>query len=119
MQMIPVPTAAPGKGDQPLEIEALARTFKALGDPNRLRLLSRLLRAGTGQNVGQTAGCCAVDLSVVSRHLSVLHRAGILTREKVGKQAVYRIDPQHLPAMLRSLAEKLESCCQSPKDKGD
>jgi len=96
------------------ELDAVARTFKALGDPNRLRLLFRLLGAERGQNVGQTAGCCDVDLSVVSRHLSVLRRAGIIIREKRGKEVVYRIDKENLPGALRSLAEAIESCCQTP-----
>ncbi len=96
------------------ELETLANKFKALGDPNRLRLLFQLLGAGPGQNVGQTAGCCDVDLSVVSRHLSVLHQAGIIIREKRGKEVVYRIDQKNLPGALRSLAEAIESCCQTP-----
>ncbi|NVM56658.1 MAG: winged helix-turn-helix transcriptional regulator [Desulfobacterales bacterium] len=96
------------------ELDAVARTFKALGDPNRLRLVFRLLGAERGQNVGQAAGCCPVDLSVVSRHLGVLHQAGILIREKRGKEVVYRIDQKNLPSTLRSLAEAIESCCQTP-----
>ena len=96
------------------ELETLANKFKALGDPNRLRLLFRLLGAERGQNVGQTAGCCDVDLSVVSRHLSVLHQAGIILREKQGKEVVYRIDQKNLPGALRSLAAAIESCCQTP-----
>ncbi len=96
------------------ELETLANKFKALGDPNRLRLVFQLLGAGPGQNVGQTACCCDVDLSVVSRHLSVLHQAGIIIREKRGKEVVYRIDQKNLPNALRSLAEAIESCCQTP-----
>jgi len=96
------------------ELDAVARMFKALGDPNRLRLVFRLLGAERGQNVGQTAGCCDVDLSVVSRHLSVLHQAGILVREKQGKEVVYRIDGENLPTVLRYLADAMESCCQTP-----
>ncbi len=96
------------------ELENMAGMFKALGDPNRLRLLFQLLGAGSGQNVGQTACCCDVDLSVVSRHLSVLHQAGIIIREKRGKEVVYRIDQKNLPSALRSLAEAVESCCQTP-----
>ena len=42
------------------ELENTAGMFKALGDPNRLRLLFQLLGTERGQNVGQTAGCCEV-----------------------------------------------------------
>ena len=94
-----------------LDIEALAEIFKALSDPNRLRIVFALLGTETGQNVGQTAGCCEVDLSVVSRHLSILRRAGILIREKRGQQVIYRIDRQRVPAVLRGVADVMEHCC--------
>jgi len=108
-------TTGTDQGCSPVyELDAVARTFKALSDPNRLRLVFRLLGAERGQNVGQAAGCCPVDLSVVYRHLRVLCEAGVITREKRGKEAVYRIDSENLPAILRSLADALESCCQTP-----
>ena len=94
-----------------LDLGTLADSFKALSDPNRLRLLFELLGAGLEQNVGQTAGCCNVDLSVVSRHLAVLHQAGILTREKRGKAVLYGIDQTRMPATFRALADALEFCC--------
>lgn len=119
MQMTPKPALPTPDDTHAIDIETLADTFKALSDPNRLRLLFQLLGTGAGQCVGQTAGCCDVDLSVVSRHLSVMRRAGIITREKCGKEVVYRIDQQNLPAVLRSLADALESCCQTASDKNE
>lgn len=111
MQVPTNPTMLPTPDQDDLDVESLADIFKALSDPNRLRIVFALLGTETGRNVGQTAGCCEVDLSVVSRHLNVLRRAGILIREKRGQQAIYRIDRQRLPAVLRSVAQVVEQCC--------
>jgi DNA-binding transcriptional ArsR family regulator len=111
MQVSSSPTAPISQDQSELDVKSLADMFKALSDPNRLRIVFALLGSDGGQNVGQTAGCCEVDLSVVSRHLSVLRRAGILVREKRGKQVIYHIDRQRLPAVLRTVADVVEQCC--------
>ena len=73
-----------------------------LADPARLRLLSLVASASSGE-------ACACDLveplgrsqPTVSHHLSVLVDAGFLTREKRGRWAWYRIVPERLD-LLRS-----------------
>ena len=83
------------------EAEELAAAFKVLADPARLRLLSLVAAAPTGE-------ACACDLTeplgrtqpTVSHHLSVLVDAGLLTREKRGKWAWFRPVPERL-AVLR------------------
>jgi ArsR family transcriptional regulator len=81
----------------PAAAEALARTFKALGDPTRVRLLS-LIAAADG------AEACVCDLlqpvglsqPTVSHHLKLLVDAGLLSREQRGKWAYYRVDQDAL-----------------------
>ncbi|MEQ9319295.1 MAG: metalloregulator ArsR/SmtB family transcription factor [Polyangiaceae bacterium] len=85
--------------------------FKALADGTRLKLLSTLAVGGRTQTVSEVAGCCSVDLSVVSRHLKTLERAGVLASTKVGKSVHYRVRVTHLVQALRGLADALESCC--------
>ena len=83
------------------EAEDLAGAFKVLADPARLRLLS-MIAATDGEEA------CACDLveplgksqPTVSHHLSVLTEAGLLTREKRGRWAWYRVVPERL-AVLR------------------
>jgi ArsR family transcriptional regulator, arsenate/arsenite/antimonite-responsive transcriptional repressor len=85
------------------EAEDLAAAFKVLADPARLRLLSLVAAATTGE-------ACACDLvepvgrsqPTVSHHLSLLVEAGLLSREKRGRWAWYRVVPARLEA-LRSL----------------
>ena len=70
----------------------LARVFKAMGDPVRLRLLSLI-----ASHVGGEACVCEltdpVGLSqpTVSHHLRQLVDAGLLTREQRGRWAYYRV----------------------------
>lgn len=83
--------------------EELAGLFKVLADPARLRLLSMVATAEAGE-------ACACDLvepigrsqPTVSHHLSLLVEAGLLTREKRGRWAWYRVVPERL-TMLRDV----------------
>ncbi len=87
------------------------RFFKALGDPNRLNMLTALAESGCACSVGEIARCCEVDMSVVSRHLGVLRDAGILTSEKRGKQVFYQVRTLEVVRVLRGIADALEACC--------
>lgn len=60
-------------------IAAQARIFKALGHPSRL-LIADALRSGE-KCVGDLQALVGGDISTVSRHLSVLREAGIVTSE--------------------------------------
>ncbi|WP_369636752.1 ArsR/SmtB family transcription factor [Nocardia sp. JMUB6875] len=84
----------------PLDAEtatALASTFKALGDPVRLRLLSLIAAAG-GEEVCVCELTPAFDLSqpTISHHLKVLREAGLLSSERRGTWVYYRIIPEAL-----------------------
>jgi ArsR family transcriptional regulator len=85
--------------------------FKALSDPTRLRLLACLAKCGRACSVGEVAECCAVDLSVVSRHLSALADAGVVESTKEGRSVSYRVRFADMAGMFRSLADALEECC--------
>lgn len=85
----------------------LAAVFKVLADPARLRLLSLVAASETGE-------ACACDLvdpigrsqPTVSHHLSMLVESGLLSREKRGKWAWYRVVPERLEALQAALAPR-------------
>jgi ArsR family transcriptional regulator, arsenate/arsenite/antimonite-responsive transcriptional repressor len=85
--------------------------FKALCDPTRLSLIACVAKCGRGCSVGEIAECCSVDMSVVSRHLALLARAGVLEATKAGRSMEYRVRYQELSATLRSLADAIDECC--------
>lgn len=86
------------------------RLFRALSDPNRLTLLSRLAMSPESRTVGELNSCCPIDLSVVSRHLAVLRDAGVVTAEKRGRNVYYSVCCMPVAQLLRSVATALEGC---------
>jgi DNA-binding transcriptional ArsR family regulator len=85
--------------------------FKAFCDPTRASLIACIAKCGRGCSVGEVAECCSVDLSVVSRHLALLARAGVLEATKEGRTVFYRVRYDELCQTLRALADALEGCC--------
>ena len=84
--------------------------FKALGDPTRVKLLSCIIKCGRPCSVGEIAACCSVDLSVVSRHLAALARAGLAEASKSGRVVRYAARHAQLCQTLRALAAAVEEC---------
>lgn len=68
--------------------------FQALADPTRRTLLDRL--AAGEATVGQLSEPLPLSFAAVSKHLGVLERAGLVTREARGRERVCRIDPAAL-----------------------
>ncbi len=87
------------------DAEAVARTFKALGDPTRVRILSIV-----ASHADQEACVCdlqePLELSqpTVSHHLKILMDAGFLTRSKRGTWAYYALVPGSLDSVAGVLA---------------
>ncbi len=75
------------------DAEDLARRFKALADPARLRLLS-LIASCEEVCACELVGTLGVSQPTVSHHLKVLHEAGLLERERRGKWVHYKIAPE-------------------------
>lgn len=95
------PTQQPLTDDQAGQI---ARVFKALGDPTRVKLYSLIAASEAGE-------MCACDLTepvglsqpTVSHHMKLLVDAGLLTREQRGRWAYYRPAPGPLNAAAQVL----------------
>ena len=85
--------------------------FKAFSDPTRASLVACIAKCGRGCSVGEVAECCSVDFSVVSRHLALLARSGVLEATKEGRTVFYRVRYAELCRSLRSLADALQECC--------
>jgi DNA-binding transcriptional ArsR family regulator len=67
-----------------VDYSPLDDVFTALGDPTRRAILTRLRRAPA--TVGEVAEPFDVSLNAISKHVKVLERAGLVTRERVGRE---------------------------------
>jgi ArsR family transcriptional regulator len=75
----------------------LAQMFKALGDPVRLRLLSKITSARAGEVcVCDLAGDFDVTPPTISHHLRVLREAGLIEGDRRGTWIYYRPCPESL-----------------------
>jgi DNA-binding transcriptional ArsR family regulator len=83
-------------------LPALDATFAALADPTRRAILARLARSDAP--VGELARPFSMSLPAVSKHLSVLERAGLLIREKEGRVRRCRLLPGHMHAAAEWIA---------------
>ncbi len=97
----PTLLSAPMDEDHAVE---LAKVFKALGDPVRIRLLSMI----ASRDGGEICVCDltpAFDLSqpTISHHLKLLRQAGLIESERRGTWVYYRL----LPATTDRLAALL------------
>ena len=73
-------------------IELVAQRFRVLGEPMRIKLLDQL-REGDA-TVGELQKALGGSQQNVSKHLGVLHAAGMVSRAKDGTHARYSIsDP--------------------------
>jgi DNA-binding transcriptional ArsR family regulator len=71
----------------------LNRTFAALADPTRRRILQHL--AGGDRCVTDLARPYAMSLPAVSKHLRVLENAGLIRRQRCGR--VHRLNLEAAP----------------------
>jgi len=78
----------------------LARMFKALADPTRLRLVSMVAAHEGGEAcVCELTEPLGLTQPTISHHLKILVDAGIFTRDKRGVWAYYALVPAALDAL--------------------
>jgi DNA-binding transcriptional ArsR family regulator len=86
-ELPPLPHPLP----EPL-IELVAQRFRVLGEPMRIKLLDRL-REGDA-TVGELQLALGASQQNISKHLGILHSAGMVSRTKDGNHTRYTIsDP--------------------------
>lgn len=96
-----------------MDFDTSAALFKALADPNRLKVL-RLLAAPPVNACAGPGSVCACDLEgylglaqpTVSHHMRLLVAAGLVTATKRGKWTDYQLNPagfEQAAELLRAL----------------
>jgi DNA-binding transcriptional ArsR family regulator len=72
-----------------MQHDQLSTTFAALADPTRRAILERL--AAGDATVGELAAPFNITMPAISKHLSVLERAGLITKSVDGQRRNCRI----------------------------
>ena len=105
----------------PVPADLVAKYFRGLGDPIRLRILE-LLRSEGELSVGELARRLGLPQPKVSNHLACLRWCGFIEARRQGRTVYNQIADQRVEAMLElaeSLlsdnAEHVAACCRIEK----
>lgn len=97
-----------------------AALFRALCEPVRIAILTRLIRIGRA-DVASIAAPFEQDRSVISRHLRILRDAGVVFADQTGRHVYYDIDGPSVLARLRDITDRMAAlvptCCPGPGGK--
>jgi DNA-binding transcriptional ArsR family regulator len=86
-----------------LTAEALDDTFHALSDATRRDILRRCLEGDP--SVSRLAEAYPMSFAAVQKHVAVLERAGLVTKERRGREQHVQADPAALHRVRRALDE--------------
>jgi len=108
----------------PLATDLVAKYFRGLGDPIRLRILE-LLRSAGELSVGELVARLELPQPKVSNHLACLRWCGFIEARREGRTVYNRIADGRVAEMLdlaESLladnAEHVAACCAIEKSRG-
>jgi DNA-binding transcriptional ArsR family regulator len=82
------------------------RIFAALADATRRDIVLRALNGSEG--VAELAGHYPMSFAAVQKHIAVLERAGLVTKERTGRRKVVRTDIERL-RLARGLLDQYEA----------
>ena len=79
------------------------RVFGALADPTRRDIVRRAISGEEG--VAELAGHYPMSFAAVQKHVAILERAGMVTKERIGRRKVVRTNLEGLRIARRLLEE--------------
>ena len=92
-------------------VELIARRFRVIGEPMRIRLLDRL-REGEA-TVGELSEALSASQQNISKHLAVLADVGILGRRKEGNHVFYRVIDEGVFALCEEVCGSVQQQLRS------
>jgi DNA-binding transcriptional ArsR family regulator len=94
-----------------------AEMFAALGDPTRLKLVSKLV-GGEPHSISELTEGAKISRQAVTQHLKVLENVGVVRSEKRGRESLYILRPEPLEEIqkyLSVIAEQWDRSLQNLK----
>ena len=93
------------------------RVFGALADPTRRDILTRVLREDSS-SVSALADHYAMSFAAVQKHVAVLEKAGLVSKETRGRERLVRGEV-HALRSASSLLDQLEDIWRARSDRID
>jgi len=94
--------------------EEVDRLFHALGDATRRDILHRCI--GGEPSVSRLADLYPMSFAAVQKHVAVLERAGLVTKERRGRQQLVRTDVDAV-GRARRILDELETAWRGRVDR--
>ena len=95
----------------------MVKTFRALADPTRLRLLALLARSEL--SVQELQDITRLGQSRISTHVGLLTEAGLLQSRREGKRTFYRVEAADQPGVGELVRLAGEGALELPEHEGD
>jgi DNA-binding transcriptional ArsR family regulator len=86
-------------------LEKAAGYFSLLSEPSRLRIIQAICH--NERSVQEVVEHTGLPQPNVSRHLALLHRAGVLSRKRVGTSVFYKVSDPMLTEFCRMVCVRL------------
>jgi len=87
-------------------VRNVSRIFRALADPTRRQILQELNERELA--AGEIAACFPISGPSISRHLSVLKAADLVSERREGNRIIYRLEPEQ---MATAVSDFLSAVC--------
>lgn len=81
--------------------ERAAELFAVLATPVRLKIIGEL--CGSEKDVSHLLGAIAVSQPNMSRHLGVLHKAGVVSRRRSGTHVIYALANESVVGICKAV----------------
>ncbi|MEO9469776.1 metalloregulator ArsR/SmtB family transcription factor [Parasphingorhabdus sp.] len=88
-----------------------SQVFAALGDPTRLKIISRL-SDGEARPIGKLTAMTAISRQGVTKHLKMLEHAGLVINHRVGRESRFSLNPdgfRHAQSYLQTIERQWDN----------
>lgn len=99
------PLTAEGADELELVFASVARYFGLLAEPTRLKILHAICQSE--QSVSAIVAATGATQTNVSRHLALLHRAGVVARRRAGNTVHYQVADPELIVLCRTVCVQI------------
>jgi len=87
-------------------MKSISNAFRALADPTRRQILQELKRGEL--SAGEITACFTISGPSISRHLSILKNADLISERREGNRILYRLEPEQI---AHTLGDFLSAVC--------